>query len=80
MCVPSRNCFKFFSQVTATAIALIVSLTMMIVLGFNDPTFPFWQGVFSLTIGVFIPSPEYGDAVSDGAVAPGAPTAAERAV
>ena len=63
VCVPSRQCFTFFSQTIAVGLVLIVSMVMMILLGITDPAFTVWLGLFSLSLGLFVPSPDYTDLV-----------------
>lgn len=68
VCLPTKSCFTFFSKIVALFIALIASMTMMIVLGTTNPSFLFWSTVFSFAIGVLVPSPTYEDEAREGNV------------
>ena len=63
LCVPSRQCMTFCVQTIAIGVLFIVSLTMLIVTPPTDVVFNVWLSLFSVAIGVFIPSPDYADII-----------------
>jgi hypothetical protein len=49
---------SFCLHSTVLAMTVITGLVMMILVGFNDPGFQVWYGLFTLGIGGFLPGPK----------------------
>ena len=59
----NRQALSFWTHVLILSVAFLVSLVLMIVFSVfgdvNSPKFTFWTGIFTFSVGAFLPSPNY---------------------
>ena len=54
----TKPCLTFCLHSLVLTITIVVGLVMMILMGFSDPSFQIWYGLFTLGIGGFLPGPK----------------------